>query len=312
MHIIVVADHRSAPRSFTLAAWQLGALGLLALGGLAGLVLGVGVLLRDFGPQASLVARGGMPAVSDVGPTLAMMASRLGEMEAQLLRLDTFSERLSALVGSHDKGGSRVPAAPLPAQIPATVAPVAPAAGLPAGAAEPHAQAQSLETLRRKLAEVAAAIQERSSRLNEIESQVVDASARARTLPTIAPIANGPHSSDFGARSDPFNGESRFHEGIDFPAPVGTAFTAAATGVVTSAHAVPEFGNLIEIDHGNGLTTRYAHASRMDVHEGEMVLKGQQIGLVGTTGRSTGPHLHFEVRDHGRALNPERFLRLDS
>ena len=69
---------------------------------------------------------------------------------------------------------------------------------------------------------------------------------------------------------------------------------------------------MIEIDHGNGLTTRYAHASRLDVHEGDLVLKGQPIGLVGTTGRSTGPHLHFEVRDHGQTLNPEKFLRLAS
>jgi murein DD-endopeptidase MepM/ murein hydrolase activator NlpD len=231
-----------------------------------------------------------------------MMANRLGEMEAQLLRLDTFSERLSNLLTAHGQG-ARVPAPALPA--PAVGAPVV-------TPAEPHAAAPSLETLRLKLAEVAAAIEQRSSRLNQLESAVVDVRADARTLPTIAPIARGPHSSDFGARTDPFNGEARFHEGIDFQAPVGTPFTAAATGVVTSAHAVPEFGNLIEIDHGNGLVTRYAHASRIDVHEGEMVLKGQNIGLVGTTGRSTGPHLHFEVRDHGRALNPEKFLRLDA
>jgi murein DD-endopeptidase MepM/ murein hydrolase activator NlpD len=295
MHIIVVADHRSAPRSFSLGAWQLSAILMLAFAGLVGLVLGVGDLVRDLSPTAAV--RDSMTAVSDVGPTINMMANRLGEMEAQLLRLDTFSERLSALLGTR---GAPVRATP----------PAGPAAGAGHDVAEPHAAAPNLESLRVKLAEVAAAIEQRSSRLNQLESAVVDARADARTLPTIAPIANGPHSSDFGARTDPLNGEARFHQGIDFQAPVGTAFTAAATGVVVSAHAVPEFGNLIEIDHGNGLTTRYAHASRMDVREGEMVLKGQQIGLVGTTGRSTGPHLHFEVRDHGRALNPEKFLRL--
>lgn len=305
MHIIVVADHRSAPRSFTLAPWQLGAVAALALGGLFGLVLGVGVLVRELGPQAGMVARSGMPTVSDVGPTLSMMASRLGEMEAQLLRLDTFSARLSTLVGNRDRNASRLaPQPPLPQPDGAGV--TAPAAG------EPHAEAPTLDGLRQKLMRVAAAIEERSIRINQIESAVVDVRAMARTLPTVPPIVNGPHSSNFGARVDPFNGELRFHQGIDFPAPSGTAFTAAATGVVTSAHAVPDFGNLIEIDHGNGLVTRYAHASRMDVREGEMVFKGQAIGLVGSTGRSTGPHLHFEVREHGHALDPERFLRLDT
>ncbi|MDE3009571.1 MAG: M23 family metallopeptidase [Pseudomonadota bacterium] len=309
MHIIVVADHRSAPRSFTLATWQLGAVAALALGGLVGLVLGVGVLVRGLGPQAGMVARGGMPAVSDVGPTLSMMANRLGEMEAQLLRLDTFSARLSTLVGNRgnrgDRNASRLAPPPQLPQ-PDGDAVTAPAAG------EPHAQAPTLDGLRQKLMQVAAAIEERSIRINQIESAVVDVRAMARTLPTVSPIVNGPHSSNFGARVDPFNGELRFHQGIDFPAPPGTAFTAAATGVVTSAHAVPDFGNLIEIDHGNGLVTRYAHASRIDVREGEMVLKGQTIGLVGSTGRSTGPHLHFEVREHGHALDPERFLRLDT
>ncbi len=238
MDIIVVADHRSAPRSFRLAAWQLGVVAMLALGGLVGLVVGVGVLVRDVGAQAGLVARAGMPAVSDVGPTLAMMANRLGEMEAQLLRLDTFSERLSTLVNSRDKGAAKLaPPTPVPGPLPVLSPSAVPA--------EPHAAAPTLDGLRQKLAEVAAAIEERSSRINQLESAVVDERALARTLPTIAPIANGPHSSNYGARLDPFNGESRFHEGIDFPAPTGTAFTAAATGVVTSAHPVPEFGNLI-------------------------------------------------------------------
>ena len=218
MHIIVVADHRSAPRSFTVGAWQIVAIGLLGLCGLGGLVLGASVLLREPYPAGNLAARAGMPAVSDVGPTLSMMAGRLGEMEAQLLRLDTFSERLSNLLTA--RGGHPVPAPGTPASSAPAPAPVT---------GQPHASAPSLDTLRTKLAEVAAAIQERSTRLNQLESAVVDARATARTLPTIAPIANGPHSSDFGSRVDPFNGEARFHEGIDFPAAVGTPFTAAAS-----------------------------------------------------------------------------------
>jgi murein DD-endopeptidase MepM/ murein hydrolase activator NlpD len=95
---------------------------------------------------------------------------------------------------------------------------------------------------------------------------------------------------------------------VDFPSPVGTPIMAAASGIVLSAEWHPEYGNLIEIDHGNEMTTRYAHASKLLVKAGEVVKRGQRIAEVGSTGRSTGPHLHFEVRFHGIAQNPNRFL----
>jgi murein DD-endopeptidase MepM/ murein hydrolase activator NlpD len=303
MNIIVVSDHRSAPRSFTLGIWHVALAALLGLAGLAGLVLGAATLLQDQAPRASLAARTNLPAVTDVGPTLNMMAGKLGEMEAQLLRLDAFSDRLSTLTGTH-AAGRRATAQPTE-----EAAPVDP----PASAAQqPHAAVQTLDRLRQELASMAARIEQRSSRLDRLETRVVDARAEARTLPTTAPIIESYQSSDYGARSDPFNGEEKFHRGIDFVAPSGTAFTAAATGVVASVRAAPDYGNVIEIDHGNGLTTRYAHASRVEVREGDVVIKGQRIGQVGSTGHSTGPHLHFEVRDHGRTLNPEKFLRLAS
>ncbi len=296
MHIIVVSDRQAAPRSFTLGKTHIAAFLLLMLTGLVGLVLGVQALLGR-PADSSLSVRGGMAAVSDMGPTLNMMAAKLGEMEAQLLRLDAFSDRMAHMMSGRSGQAAR------PAVVPAN-----PAA--PAATPELHSAAPTLETLREQLALVADKIEQRTVRLNHLESALVDASAAVRTLPTTSPIPDGTHSSNYGARSDPFDGTASFHPGIDFPAPVGTQFLAAATGMVTTAHMVPEYGNMIEIDHGNGLTTRYAHASRLTVHEGEMVVKGQVIGLVGTTGRSTGPHLHFEVRDHGQTLNPEKFLRL--
>ena len=322
MHIIVVGDHQSAPRSFTLGPVQLAGAMFVLVAGLLSLACTGALLLKPALSGVNLAARAAIPVVADVGPTINMMTLKLGEMEAQLLRLDAFSDRMSHLIVPRGLAAARpanaapasAPAA-LPGDAPTARAPGAPASGTPPAVSEsagPHAGAETIDALRVKLAQVASAIEERAGRLNRLESAMVDLRAEARTLPTTAPILQGSHSSNYGERSDPINGEASFHPGIDFVAPVGTVFAAAATGVVISARPVPEYGNMIEIDHGNGLTTRYAHASRLDVHEGDLVLKGQPIGLVGTTGRSTGPHLHFEVRDHGQTLNPEKFLRLAS
>lgn len=99
------------------------------------------------------------------------------------------------------------------------------------------------------------------------------------------------------------------HEGIDFSAPPGTPIRAAAAGIVVAAERHPFYGNMVEIDHGNDLVTRYAHASKLLVKEGALVKRGQKVAEVGSTGRSTGPHLHFEVRFKGAAQNPNRFLQ---
>jgi murein DD-endopeptidase MepM/ murein hydrolase activator NlpD len=99
------------------------------------------------------------------------------------------------------------------------------------------------------------------------------------------------------------------HEGIDFPAEVGTPIVAAASGKVIVAEWHPQYGKMLEIDHGNGLVSRYAHASQLLVKQGDLVMAGQRVAVVGTTGRSTGPHLHFEVRLNGSPQNPARFLQ---
>jgi len=104
-------------------------------------------------------------------------------------------------------------------------------------------------------------------------------------------------------------GQRAFHEGIDFPAEAGTPILAAASGKVVYAEVHPEYGRMVEIDHGNGLVSRYAHASQLAVKEGDLVVAGQRVATVGSTGRSTGPHLHFEVRLNGVPQNPARFLK---
>jgi murein DD-endopeptidase MepM/ murein hydrolase activator NlpD len=123
------------------------------------------------------------------------------------------------------------------------------------------------------------------------------------------PVKDAFLGSSFGQRSDPFLGQRAMHEGIDFNAERGTPVFAAADGVVVSAGWHSDFGNLVELDHGAGLTTRYAHLSRMHVKPGSLVSRDEQIGAVGSTGRSTGAHLHFEVRKRGVAQNPAQFLK---
>ena len=129
-------------------------------------------------------------------------------------------------------------------------------------------------------------------------------------LPTTLPIQGAGIGSGFGVRSDPIAGVNAMHEGVDFSAEVGTPVVSAAGGVVVEGSMHPQYGNLIEIDHGNGFSTRYAHLSKINVRVGQLVKRGQLIAATGNTGRSTGPHLHFEVRFQGVAQNPARFLQM--
>jgi lysostaphin len=141
-----------------------------------------------------------------------------------------------------------------------------------------------------------------------LENELLDARIKKKLIPTISPVDAGFNASSFGWRLDPFTGENAMHEGIDFMVGVGTPIYAAAGGVVTVAEFHPQYGNMVEIDHGNDFTTRYAHASKLLVKTGEVVKRGQKIAESGGTGRATGPHVHFEVRYKGVAQNPVRFL----
>ena len=119
-------------------------------------------------------------------------------------------------------------------------------------------------------------------------------------------------SSGFGYRADPFTGGAAFHAGLDFKGPIGAPIFAAAAGRIRFVGVQQGYGNVVEIEHGNGLMTRYAHMSGFRAQVGQPVLAGQVIGLIGSTGRSTGPHLHFEVRINDRAVNPRPFLEAAS
>jgi len=222
---------------------------------------------------------------------LNAMAVRLGELQARMLRLDGLGDRLARAAGLK------------PQELPAGQAPGR-------GGAESDRQARNLsvQEFTDLLERLARQVSERSDQLGVLEALLVEDSASRKFLPTLLPVVDGWYSSNFGYRIDPFSGQQSFHEGIDFPAETGTAIVAAASGLVVEAGWHAQYGKIIDIDHGNGLVSRYAHASQLGVKEGDLVVRGQHIGAVGTTGRSTGPHLHFEVRLNGVPQNPVRFL----
>lgn len=224
---------------------------------------------------------------------LNAMAVRLGQMQAQLLRLDTLGERLAKIAGFK------------PQDLMFDQAP-----GRGGAVSTLPSQDISLGDFTRQLDLLTKQVDDRGDKLGVLESLFTLDSARKKLIPTMLPVEGGWYSSNYGWRIDPFNGQRAFHEGIDFMAEQGTPIMAAAGGVVVYSDFHPQYGNMIEIDHGNDLITRYAHASKRLVKLGDVVLRGVKIAEVGKTGRATGTHLHFEVRQRGAPQNPTQFLRL--
>jgi murein DD-endopeptidase MepM/ murein hydrolase activator NlpD len=131
-------------------------------------------------------------------------------------------------------------------------------------------------------------------------------------MPTVRPVDVDWNASSFGWRIDPITGQNAMHEGVDFLVDTGTPIHAAADGLVVVAEFHPQYGNVVDIDHGNDFVTRYAHASKLLVKAGDLVQRGAIVAESGSTGRSTGPHVHFEVRYKGVAQNPNRFLQVSA
>jgi murein DD-endopeptidase MepM/ murein hydrolase activator NlpD len=168
----------------------------------------------------------------------------------------------------------------------------------------------SLGEFNEKLLTLSRQLENRNDMLSVLEAQLFEQALRKKMLPTMMPVSAPYNASAFGRRIDPFTGQMAMHEGIDFLAELGSDVSAAAAGVVQFAGFHPQYGYMIDIDHGNDLVTRYAHLSKLFVKEGDVVQRGRRIALSGSTGRSTGPHLHFEVRFRGVAQNPTKFLQI--
>ena len=222
---------------------------------------------------------------------LNAMAVKIGEMQAQLTRLDALGERLSTLAGMKPQE-FRFSEPPGMGGAQTTLPP----------------QDLSLPEFGRRLSALSRDMESRADMLGVLEAQLFEQAVRKKLTPTIMPVDAPFNASGFGWRIDPFSGQQAMHEGVDFIADVGTPVVAAAGGVVQFAGFHPQYGNMIDIDHGNDLTTRYAHLSKVYVKEGDVLQRGKRVADSGSSGRSTGPHLHFEVRFRGAAQNPSRFL----
>jgi murein DD-endopeptidase MepM/ murein hydrolase activator NlpD len=226
---------------------------------------------------------------------LNAMAVRLGELQAQMLRLDGLGDRLAKSAGLK------------PQELPSLQPGTTPGrGGAPSSMPSRNLSVQEFADLVDKLA---LQMDTRRDQLSVLEALLIHDSANRKFLPTLYPILEGWYSSNFGYRIDPFSGQQSMHDGIDFPAETGTPIVAAASGKVIAAEWHPAYGKMLEIDHGNGLVSRYAHASNLMAKQGDLVVRGQRVAAVGSTGRSTGPHLHFEVCLNGVPQNPARFLQ---
>jgi murein DD-endopeptidase MepM/ murein hydrolase activator NlpD len=219
------------------------------------------------------------------------MAMRLGEVNAHVIRLDALGKRLTEMadIDSREFNFDRDP---------------------PRGGPEGDGEGMSAQIpdLSAQLSQLEQRVDLRETQLSALENVILARELHQEIHPEGRPVANGFISSYFGERADPFDGLETFHKGVDFAGTVGSPVTAVAAGVVTWAGERTGYGKLVEINHGDGFTTRYAHNERTLVTVGQTVKRGESVALMGSTGRSTGPHVHFEVLRNGRQVDPLSYI----
>jgi len=306
MNIIIVGKAHSVPKRIDLDSMRGRLLAAGAIGATALILLAVGFLtafvftgstardLREITELRSNITaqRERLAGLDqDSHRNLDALALQLGQLQAQATRLNALGDRLTQ-VGKLDDGEFDFD------NDPALGGPEEPATG----AATPLPLSQGIENLR-------AEFDRQEAQLGVLENLLLDRKIDNALLPSGMPVAQGYIASGFGERSDPINGHQAIHLGIDFDAPIGTPVMAVAEGVVTFVGVKPGYGNVVEIDHGNGYMTRYAHNSAFVAEQGARVHAGDTIAKVGSTGRSTGPHCHFEVWLNGRAVNPIAYVK---
>lgn len=291
MNIILVSNKWAESRSIYLGGKQIAMLLVLLSGFVIIAALGV-QSLRVSAEGAGQIMAGGTRVRADQyeRASLDTLAVKLGEMQARMQRLDALGGRLVKLTGMK----------PSEFQFDQPPAQGGPLVSL--GALSAANLAQQLDSLTRL-------VDDRTDKLTALNTLLMQDQLSRGLLRSVDPVTDGVYTSNFGWRVDPFTGRSAMHEGVDFMAESGTAIHASAGGVVVYADTHAQYGNMVEVDHGNDIVTRYAHASKLLVKVGQVVRRGDKIAEVGSTGRSTGNHLHFEVRYKGIAQNPVRFLQ---
>ncbi len=289
------ARHLNLSHPLTLSLVTIVALGLLASVFALGLHLGERTVMRMalLNPGATVRAQQAEVASlkSQLQDRVDALAMRLGVMNAHVIRLNALGKRLTQMAHINSRefdfdddppqGGSESDGVGRGAQVP---------------------------DLTSRIDDLGRRIDSRSGQFAALENVIVGRQLSLEIKPSGRPVHEGYISSYFGERMDPFNGEDAFHKGVDFASDAGSDVLAVASGIVTWAGPREGYGNLVEINHGNGYVTRYAHGARTLVAVGDEVERGQAIAVVGSTGRSTGPHVHFEVLKDGRQIDPMAFV----
>ncbi len=307
MNVIFVGRKSGRVKQFDLRHPVIVAAAVLIVVGIVGAAFSVGVGLgARHGAANSINQLGNWSAdllrqqtqIEDVKRVLQekvnALAMRVGQMNANVIRVNALGKRLTRMANLNDGefdfgnppalGGAESGADGQPAQIPNLTAMV-----------------DDLQTQ----------LSSREQQLGVLENMILTRELNKQVYPEGRPVQDGWISSYFGRRADPFTGYSAVHKGLDFAGPEGTKVTSVAAGLVTFAGERAGFGEMVEINHGNGLATRYCHNEKILVKQGDMVRKGQEVALMGSTGRSTGPHLHFEVLKNGTQVDPLRFIGED-
>lgn len=297
LNIIILTAAHGAARSLTFGRGAL--FGLLTLivslpllgAWLTWLAMGA----ADIGGDASSEPFSAVPVqavqTSDHAPQqVEYMARQLARLQSRMARLDALGERLTELTGLDDGEFDFV---------------TEPAVG---GPADRESLPVDLPDVERLLESLSLRIESRTEQLRLMEQLLVSQQINDNATLDFLPVPAGMRSSGFGRRVDPFSGRISMHAGLDFSAPRGTPIHAVGDGVVSFAGRNGAYGNMLEITHAGGYTSIYAHAHSLAVEKGDLVEKGQLIATVGSTGRSTGPHLHLEIRRNGMAVNPARFI----
>ncbi len=310
MQLLITHGTMARTRVLQFSRWQL----VLALMVLIGALMMLSGLVYHF--VFLKAAREGWPVVSTIikpivrdeiaqrdrfmRENLDAMAEKVGQMQAKLIKLEAMGERVSGLAGV--KADDLKPAQ----RAPGAAGDAKSREGGRGGPYVPNLN-PSLAQLQAMVGGLDEATDFNTDLFVLIQSRLLESRLKSLMVPSMPPL-EVPVGSGFGFRTDPFNGRLALHTGLDFPAEAGTVIQAVAGGIVITRTVHPDYGNMLEIDHGNGLVTRYAHCLSIDVLPGAIVKRGQQVARVGNTGRSTGAHLHFEVLVDAVHQDPARFL----
>lgn len=302
---LILVQRTAASRTIEFGKWSWAFLSVCVLGVPLGLLAAGYHIGQETGAQqarearvsaAEAESRARAEELAELSATarrkLQAMTLTLAELQARVTRLDAVGMQLTELAG-FEGGEFNFDEAP------AVGGPSMPLSGPPVS---PDRLAEQFSTLD-------AILGDRETQLDVLTGLMFDQKLKAEAVPAGRPITSGWLSSHYGTRIDPFSGEKAWHQGVDFAGREGTQIIAVASGVVSWSGEHSGYGQLVEVSHGDGLVTRYAHNKSNLVAVGDLVRKGEPIALMGNSGRSTGPHVHFEVYKHGRPVDPSSYIR---